>query len=201
MASFIYQFKITLKGIHPNIWRRIQVPGNYSFYDLHVAIQDSMGWSDYHLHQFEVKYPITGTKVSIGQQSSDFGFEHVIPEDDAKIARYFVSEKDKALYEYDFGDGWDHQIVFEKKILPVANVEYPRCVAGKRACPPEDCGGIWGYGELLQILANHEHKEYKEKMEWLAQFGNDHFDPEEFDPESINFDNPKERKDIRSRFF
>lgn len=115
MASNIYQFRIALRDIHPKIWRRIQVPGNYSFFDLHVAIQDSMGWVGYHLHQFEVKNPRTGEKDSIGETSTEYGFEDVISEDDAKIATYFVNEKDKAYYIYDFGDSWAHDIIFQKK--------------------------------------------------------------------------------------
>lgn len=200
MASSIYQFKISLKDIHPKIWRRIQVPEHYSFYDLHVAIQDAMGWNDYHLHQFVVKNPKTGAKDTIGQNSMEFEFEHVISEDDAKIASYFVSEKDKAWYEYDFGDSWKHEIILQKKISPVANVKYPRCVAGKRACPPEDCGSSCGYAELLDIIANPDHQEYKERMEWLENVGNENFDPEEFDPNSIVFHDPVERKAFRDQF-
>lgn len=205
-VSNVYQFKITLRDIKPNIWRRIQVPESYNFYELHVAIADAMGWADYHLHQFIMKKPSTGTKVYITTPSDDdygFGFGpqvEKIDEESVKIAQYFVAEKVKALYEYDFGDCWEHDVVLEK-ILPAAeNVEYPRCLAGKRACPPEDCGSTYGYEELLQIIANPEHEEYKEKMEWLEQFGNENFDPEEFDPNSVYFDDPKERKQFREMF-
>lgn len=187
--SKIYQFKISLKGIKPKIWRRIQVPGKYSFYELHAAIQDAMGWSNCHLHEFTMKIPTTGQRISIGSPSpDDLGFgPETIPEENAKIARYFVSAKTKATYLYDFGDGWNHEIVLEKIISPEADVDYPRCVAGKRACPPEDCGGSWGYQKLLEIIRNPLHDEHKERMEWMDELGYDDFDPEEFDPKSVQF--------------
>lgn len=193
--SNIYQFKISLKGTKPKIWRRIQVSATYTFEDLHVAIQNAMGWDGGHLHQFDMKHPRTGEKVSIGQPAPDYGFGYgfgpeVIPEDNAKITSYFLEPKNKAVYLYDFGDGWHHDVVLEKIMPPEANVEYPRCVAGKRACPPEDCGGIWGYAELLKIIADPEHAEYKEKMEWLEDIGRDDFDPDEFDPKSVMLNLP-----------
>jgi len=105
----IYQFKITLKGIKPPIWRRIQVPETYTFWDLHVAIQDSMGWSDYHLHQFEILDPSIGKKVLIGipDDENDWLIK-TLPDWKQKISRYFSMENSKANYEYDFGDGWEH---------------------------------------------------------------------------------------------
>lgn len=179
------------------------MPGDYNFYEFHSAIQDAMGWGDCHLHQFHMKNPKTGQKEYIGTPSEDsFGFEpiHVVPEEEAKIADYFLAEKDKAMYEYDFGDCWKHDIVLEKIMSPVAGVEYPRCVAGKRACPPEDCGSTPGYEELLEIIADPEHKEHKERMEWLQMLGYDVYDPEEFDPKEVVFEDPKERKEFRAMF-
>lgn len=194
--SNIYQFKITLKGAKPKIWRRIQVPETYNFYALHVAIQDAMGWRDCHLHQFEMKHPQTDEKVSIGEPSSEWGFEAVIPEKNVKITKYFVNPYDKAVYEYDFGDGWEHEVVLERIMLSEANVEYPRCVAGKRACPPEDCGGVYGYEQLLKILADPDHEEYKERKEWLDQIDREDFDPDEFDPDEIFFQDPIDRANL-----
>lgn len=171
-SANVYQFRITLKDIKPAIWRRIQVPSTYNFYELHVAIQDAMGWFDCHLHQFEMKHPQTGEKISIGKiPEDDYGFgrgPEVIPEERAKISTYFANVNDKALYEYDFGDGWEHEIVFQRIIPSKPNVDYPRCVAGKRACPPEDCGGTYGYEELLEILADPNHQEYAEKKGMAA---------------------------------
>lgn len=186
----VYEFKITLKEIKPKVWRKIQVPETYSFWDLHVAIQDSMGWEDYHLHQFDMADPKTGEKVSIGIPDEDGIANYpIIPGSKTKIAKYFLSHKDKALYEYDFGDGWEHEVVLEKILPAESGVKYPRCISGARACPPEDCGGPWGYQELLEIMENPDDPDYAEKMEWLG----DDFDPEKFTPEEVYFDDPKER--------
>lgn len=189
----IYQFKITLQNIKPKIWRRIQVPENYSFWDLHVAIQNSMGWEDYHLHEFGIKNPKTGDKVTIGIPYDDgFADYEIIPGNKVKITEYFITPKDKAIYEYDFGDGWEHKIVLEKILSSEDDGKYPRCVAGERACPPEDCGGPWGYEELLEIMQDKEHEEHEEKMAWFAG----EFDPEDFAPENVEFDDPKTRYQI-----
>ncbi|WP_341763567.1 plasmid pRiA4b ORF-3 family protein [Candidatus Tisiphia endosymbiont of Beris chalybata] len=180
--SNIYQFKITLKYTKPKIWRRIQVPEKYNFEDLHFAIQNAMGWENYHLHQFEIINPKTGTKDLISSPD-DEGFCDVIPEDKAKIVKYFLSPKDKAIYEYDFGDGWKHEVVLEKILPTVAGATYPQYLAGERACPPEDCGGVGGYEYLLEIIADPDHEEYKERIEWLS----DDFNPKDFDPKLVKF--------------
>jgi hypothetical protein len=175
--SNIYQFKITLKGIKPKIWRRIQVSANCTFQDLHMAIQSAMGWYDCHLHQFEMKtHEVFG--MIIGTEECDQ------LENKAKISKYFQFLQDKALYEYDFGDGWEHEIVLEKILPQVIGDKYPKCIAGKRACPPEDCGGIWGYENLLSVIKNPNDAEYEEMMEWL----DDEFDPEKFDPSLVDFE-------------
>lgn len=186
--SQIYQFQITLKEIKPKIWRRIQVPSGYNFWDLHVAIQDAMGWQDYHLNQFTIINPKTGKKEFIGIPD-DEDFEKIIPGNKAKISKYFVFPKDKANYEYDFGDGWEHEVILEKVLPVIEGSKYPQCIAGERACPPEDCGGIYGYENLLEIIRDPKHKEYKETIEWLGK----EFDPEDFDSKSVQFDDPKER--------
>ncbi|MGB2728747.1 MAG: plasmid pRiA4b ORF-3 family protein [Halobacteriota archaeon] len=185
----MYQFKIALKGIKPPIWRRIQVPETYNFRDLHVAIQDAMGWIDYHLHEFEMVNPATGLKENIGIPNEDFG-EEVLPELNQKIADYFSMENQTADYVYDFGDSWEHKIQLEKILPREKNINYPICIKGKRACPPEDCGGIWGYAELLEIIRNPEHEEYEEMLEWLGG----EFDPEHFDVEEVGFDDLDKRR-------
>lgn len=188
----VYQFKVTLKGIRPPIWRRIQVPGNYSFWDLHVAIQDAMGWFDCHLHSFEMINPKTGFREEIGLPDDDFGaFDRdVIPGWERPISRYFTPENSKSLYIYDFGDDWRHEISLEKILSPEKGIPYPRCIKGKRACPPEDCGGPWGYGEMLVTLSDPEHEDYEDTVEWLGEV----FDPEYFDPAEIHFQDPEERR-------
>jgi hypothetical protein len=187
----VFQFKITLKGIKPPIWRRIQVPEIYTFWDLHVAIQDAMGWDDYHFHEFEMVEPSTGLRENIGIPAPDevFGRE-VLPGWEEKIADFFSMENRTASYVYDFGDGWEHKIQLEKILPRDKDIKYPICIKGKRACPPEDCGGIWGYTELLEIIRNPEHEEHEEMMEWLGG----KFDPEHFDTADVGFDDPDKRR-------
>ncbi len=186
----VYQFKISLKGIRPPIWRRIQVPENYTFWDLHVAIQDAMGWSDYHLHLFEIIDPSTGRKCEIGIPDPD---GEVLPGWEQKIADYFSMENPEADYIYDFGDNWEHRIKLEKILPKEKDVKYPRCIGGRRACPPEDCGGIWGYKEVLKAIKDPDNERYKEILEWVG----DEFDPEHFDVKEVVFGDPDKRlKDV-----
>jgi len=184
----VYQFKITLDDIRPPIWRRIQVPETYTFWDLHVAIQDAMGWLDYHLHEFEILNPANGLKVTIGLPDDDFPKRN-LRDWAQKIANYFSLENPSADYIYDFGDYWQHKIQLEKILPREKNVSYPVCIKGKRAGPPEDCGGASGYENILEIIKNPGHVEYEETIEWLGE----EFDPEYFDPKGINFDDPAER--------
>jgi hypothetical protein len=191
IISEIYQFKITLNGSKPLIWRRIVVPANYSFWDLHVAVQDAMGWLDYHLHEFEIVNPTTSEKVRIGLPDEEYDDEDMttIPDHKEKISDYFDENNCNARYEYDFGDSWIHTIKFEKNIPALTGEKYPKCINGKMACPPEDCGGIHGYKNLLSILSNPQNEEYKDMITWLGG----KFDPKLFDPESVTFDDPKKR--------
>ena len=187
----VYQFKITLKGIKPPVWRQIQVPETYTFWDLHVAIQDVMGWEDYHLHEFEMMNHFTGKKVRIGLPHEDYDWSReTLPGWKQKIAEYFSMKTRLAIYTYDFGDNWEHIIKLEKIIPREVNTEYPVCMAGERACPPEDCGGPWGYEEFLRIIRNPKHKEHKEMLEWIGG----EFNSEHFDPKKIKFDDPDKRK-------
>ncbi|NOX17732.1 MAG: plasmid pRiA4b ORF-3 family protein [Chlorobi bacterium] len=191
----IFQFKISLIGTNPLIWRRIQVPSNYSFWDLHVAIQDSMGWIDYHLHNFEMKDPSTNQKTEIGipyEEDAMWGGRKILPDHKTKISKYFNEHNKKAIYEYDFGDSWRHNIHLEKILEANPNEIYPQCVAGKMACPPEDCGGIGGYYNLIEILSDSSNEEYEEMIEWLGE----KYDYEQFDPKDVVFDDPKERFDF-----
>lgn len=188
------QFKVTLREIEPAIWRRILVPVRYSFWDLHVAIQDSMGWLDYHLHLFRVREPESGDVVEIGIPPDEL-FEDefpCIPGWDVAIADYFTEPGDNAEYLYDFGDDWQHVVTFEAMVDRVAKTPYPKCVTGSRACPPEDCGGVRGYENLLRVIADPSDEEYESMMEWLGR----EYDPEAFEPRQVRFDNPKKRWDI-----
>ncbi|MDI3542707.1 MAG: hypothetical protein PWP57_310 [Candidatus Atribacteria bacterium] len=183
----VYQFKITLKGIRPPIWRRIQVPETYTFWDLHVAIQDVMGWQDYHLHQFEMVNPATGNLKLIGLPADDYDWTRAtLAGWRQKIAQWFTPENKVAVYLYDFGDGWEHKVELEKILPREAGVRYPICLGGERACPPEDCGGIPGYERLLEIISNPDDEEYEEMLMWLGG----KFDPEQFDPKKVLFGDP-----------
>jgi hypothetical protein len=181
----VYQLKLSMRGITPQIWRRIQVPDNYTFLDLHNAIQAAMNWEDYHLHEFEMKNPKIGELERIGAKGDDYeGFGMpLVPENKAKISKYFTLENKAALYTYDFGDNWEVKVRLEKILPRNEEIEYPVCTAGKRASVPEDIGGIWGYENMLEILKDPEHEEYEDTVEWLGE----DFDPEYFDPKDVSF--------------
>lgn len=182
----VYQFKFAQVGIVPQIWRRVQVPENYTFKDLHLVIQATMEWDGYHLHEFEIWNPKTHKLENIGTPVEGFedSYEHPLKlENKVKIADYFSPENKLAVYTYDFGDDLQVKIRFER-VRPVKEgVKYPICTAGKRAAIPEDSGGIWGYEDLLEILKDSEHEDYEETLEWLGE----DFDPEHFDPEEVVF--------------
>lgn len=180
----VYQFKIVLKGTKPPIWRRIQVPSTYSFAKLHDAIQSAVGWYGGHLHEFRIRRPSTGREVVIGLPDEDFFSDvEILDERRQKIADYFSSTNQKALYIYDFGDDWRHAVVLEKILPSEGKVVYPVCLAGRRACPPEDCGGVWGYEELLAALVDPKHPRHRELKEWVGG----EFDPEDFHPQEVTF--------------
>jgi hypothetical protein len=193
--SLVYQFKITLKEITPPIWRRIQVPSQYSFWDLHVALQDAMGWFDYHLHMFHLPKLRKGQHIEIGIPSDEIEDQQTLPGWKIPIAEYFTEPGQTALYEYDFGDGWEHEILFEGILIKEKGVKYPKCTAGERACPPEDCGGIPGYFRLLDIIKDPKHEEYDETVEWLKGHVVNYYPykPDEFNPQKVHFWNPQKR--------
>jgi len=187
----VLQFKITLQEIHPLIWRRIQISKLCTFWDLHVAIQDAMGWMDSHLHEFTAVNPATEEKEFIGIPD-DEGFDEVHPVLEGwetKVEHYLRSEKNRKMrYLYDFGDSWEHLIEFEGEHEKQFD-KYPVCLAGERACPPEDVGGIVGYENFISIINTPRHRERKELLTWVGG----KYDPEKFDPKKIKFDNPKIR--------
>ena len=191
-TSKIFQFKIALKNIKPLIWRRIQVEGSYTFWDLHVAIQDSMGWTDTHLHHFEIVNPTTRIKDEIGIPDEDEISGRILAGWEEQIDNYFTEDNDIADYIYDYGDDWEHVVKLEKILERTAGVSYPICTDGERACPPEDCGGSWGYEDFLEAIMDPSHERHEELLEWV---GGD-FDPEHFDIKDIHFDNPKKRLDF-----
>jgi hypothetical protein len=187
----IFQFKVTLLDIRPLVWRRIQVPSTYSFWDLHVAIQDAMGWLDYHLHEFRIPDPQTSQTLRIGIPDDDeFGEEEqVLPGWHIHILDLFSPENRSAQYTYDFGDNWNHIVKFEGVIPQQPGIRYPVCSGGARKCPPEDVGGSHGYREFLRAIRNPKHQEHDSYLQWVGGS----FDPEAFEPSRVRFDNPRRR--------
>ncbi len=189
--SNVYQFKIQLVGIKPPIWRRIQVPETYNFWDLHVAIQDAMGWEDYHLHEFKIRNPKTGKiyYLTTPDEVIDTFDNNMLNEKKERISKWFTMSNREGEYTYDFGDMWVHKIKLEKILPRDESTQYPVCIGGKRACPPEDCGGVYGYRELLAAISDPNHPYHAYLLEWLGG----EFDPEHFDPKSVKFDDPVKR--------
>jgi hypothetical protein len=173
-TSDIYQIKVTLNESEPPIWRRFQVPGDVRLSRLHDVLQVVMGWTDSHLHQFKVG----GT--SFGIPDPEFGGI----EDDKRVTLQEVAPAEGArfVYEYDFGDSWEHDLLVEKIMPPEPGVAYPRCLAGERHGPPEDCGGIWGYANFVEAIQDPRHPEHDELLAWAGG----KFDPEAFDLERVN---------------
>lgn len=187
----VFQFLITLGDVEPRVWRRILVPARYSFWDLHVAIQDAMGWTDSHLHRFAMTRAARRTKKEFGIPDDDRfpGMPQTVPDWEVPIASWFTSPSHTASYTYDFGDDWEHMVELEA-ILPVERgVKYPRCVDGASACPPEDVGGPPGYEHFLDALRDVKHAEHREYLTWVGG----KFDPDAFDAASVEFDNPRTR--------
>ncbi len=172
----VYQLKITLLGTRPPIWRRIQVASDVTLERLHDILQIVMGWTDSHLHEF----------VSDGRE---FGTPNPeIPELEnerrVRLNQVLKAPNDKMTYEYDFGDSWEHQVLLEKVLPPEPGVRYPVVVTGKRAGPPEDVGGVFGYADFIDAIRDPNSPEREEFLEWAGE----DFDPEAFDVEEVNRD-------------
>jgi len=173
----MYQLKIVLLGSKPSIWRRILVPGQVKLSRLHDILQIVMGWTNSHLHQFHAESGIYCLNVE-----DNFGDLEKHDERRFSVADVVPREKTWFIYEYDFGDGWEHEVRVEKILPGEIGERTASCLQGKNACPPEDCGGIPGYYRILEITGNPQHSEHEELTAWL---GSD-FDPRHFDPEEIN---------------
>lgn len=197
----VFQFKCALRETKPPVWRRIQVPENYTFYDLHVALQDAMDWLDYHLHCFRI--PGIGTFEDIAHIECPWWDPWDMDEDwllttEVPLKDFFKKPKDRAVYCYDYGDCWEMNITMEKVFPKEKNVSYPMCVGGKLAAPPEDCGSIPGYyhcieafekaDKLDELPDTEENEELWERLEWLGDWN-----PHEFDPKKVLFNDPRER--------
>ena len=171
----MYSIKITLMGSKPPIWRRVLTPSSFTLYKLHKVIQIAMGWTDNHLHQFI----IDGEHYGI---PSPDDWKPVTDERFEFLSKIASDAKRTFVYEYDFGDGWEHQILVEEISFAEPGVRYPACIAGQRACPPEDIGGVPGYEVFLQAIADPSHPAHAMYVDWIGG----EFDPEAFSLTKIN---------------
>jgi hypothetical protein len=174
-TAIVYQFKITLLGAKPTIWRRIQMKVG-TLDELHEHIQMSMGWTNSHLHRFDIQGQLYGDPRLMDDPFDDIEYidstRTLLSEILPKTGQRFVFK-----YEYDFGDSWGHEVLFEGSPSPDPKANYPVCLEGERACPPEDCGGIRGYADFLEAIGNPKHEEHTDMLAWVGGA----FDPEEFD--------------------
>ncbi|MHB1654609.1 MAG: plasmid pRiA4b ORF-3 family protein [Desulfitobacteriaceae bacterium] len=179
----IYQIKISLIDIEPLIWRRIIVPSNITFFKLHKIIQAAFDWQDYHLFAFELADCI------VDIPDPEFDGMYALPEKNAKRVKIdeYMIEDTSLIYQYDFGDNWEHEIIIEKITEAEEEVHYPVCIDGARHRPPEDVGGIGGYENFLEAINNPNHPEYDDMLVWAEKdTGGRKFDPEYFYLNEVN---------------
>jgi len=167
----VYRLKVTLREVRPPVWRRLAVSSNITLGALSPLLEAAMGWEGYHLHVFE----IDGRRY--GSADPDWDATD-LDERRFRLGQVLSAVGSRMRWDYDFGDGWEHDVVVEAIGPPEAGVTYPRCPAGRRACPPEDCGGASGYDELLRALADPGDPEDAELAAWAPPG----FDPARFDP-------------------
>ncbi|WP_327241116.1 plasmid pRiA4b ORF-3 family protein [Streptomyces sp. NBC_01320] len=176
-GKVVHKIKVTLRGSRPPVWRRLEVPSGTTLQQLHHLIQAAFGWEGYHMWAFETpqdRYGVADRELGIRSAASK------------RLDQVAPSVGDKLSYTYDFGDDWEHDILVEAITDAEAGTPYPRCLTGRRACPPEDCGGMWGYEYLIEILADPGHEEHDERLEWLGLDTADQFDPAAFDLAEVN---------------
>lgn len=179
MDDKILQLKICLENAKPLVWRRILIESSKAFSNLHDAIQQSFDWGDYHLHEFIV------AEAKIGPLPKEPEDPENTPDFDSRktvLSRFLDKEGKTILYVYDFGDDWMHKIKVEKILPKEKGKKYPLCIGGAMNCPPEDCGGVWGYEDFKKAISDKKHPEHKEMLDWVGGY----FDPEEFDIEKVN---------------
>jgi hypothetical protein len=173
----VFQLRVTLLDVEPTVWRRVLVPGSIRLPKLHAMLQAAMGWTNSHLHRFDI-----GDR-SFGMLLDEDDEELYDDENDVTVLRA-ISEHPRFAYEYDFGDGWEHDIVVEEMLRLPHGLKFAVCLGGENACPPEDCGGDGGYRALLEALANPAHEDHDELLEWIGG----PFDPTHFDVAQANAD-------------
>jgi hypothetical protein len=179
IPSDIYQIKVTLLGTRPPIWRRLLVPAAMTLGQLHGVIQAAMGWEDCHLHEFRIGQRRFGMPDPLDRS---MGLSEALDERKVRLCNVLGKVGAKAVYTYDFGDGWEHSLVVEKLLPPDPTFAYPLCTAGKLSGPPEDCGGIPGYYNMIEALQDPNHEQHEEMLEWVG----DDLDPNAFSVELVN---------------
>ena len=165
-----------MEEIHPPIWRRILAPGNLTLPQLHAVLQIAMGWTNSHLHGFQVG------EQFYTEPDPEYSDTTVLDERRVRLDRIAPGVGAHFVYEYDFGDGWEHTLVVEQILPPDPDAAYPRCIDGERACPPEDVGGAFGYSQFLDAIHDPRHPEHDEWLQWVGGS----FDPEAFDRQKTN---------------
>jgi Plasmid pRiA4b ORF-3-like protein len=169
----VYAIKVTLLGTSPPVWRRILVPRDITLGNLHRTLQTVMGWTNCHLHQFgRQRQRMTDPRSRVVTKAAD--------ENRTKLGELIWTVGARLLYEYDFGDGWQHELLLEEVLFGEESFQQI-CVAGKRCCPPEDCGGPQGFAEVLKAVQDANHPNHEEALEWLGDFV-----PESFSADKIN---------------
>ena len=177
----VYRLKITLRDIRPPVWRRIEVPGDTRLDQLHLMFQAAMGWMNCHLHSISIG------DLDYGRSDPEFDTD-MENEKKFRLQNLIQKEKTGFRYVYDFGDDWEHDVLVEQIAPQEPRVEYPRCLAGSRACPPEDVGSTIGYEHFLEAIRDPEHDEHDELLEWIGgSFDPDAFDVGEADADLKNY--------------
>lgn len=176
------QFKIKLLEVQdPEVWRQILVPSQFTFHQFHHIIQEAFGWEDCHLYEFRPKG--RGVSPIIGLTGFD-EYEVIIESREVLLSEVFINPRQKYIYNYDFGDGWSHEITLEK--MTDNKSLLADCIGGKGICPPEDCGGPYGFKDMKDILNNPKHPEYKEMRTWLGLIKKETWETDNFDRRQIS---------------
>lgn len=177
----IFQLKIQLREVRPPVWRRVLVPGEVTLAELHEVLQVAMGWTDSHLHEFEVDGARYGMPDPNWDPDADWDLDEVTNESQVTLCQV-AGEGSRLRYAYDFGDDWQHDVTVEKVLSPQPATRYPCCLGGRRACPPEDVGGPWGYQDFLAAVSDPGHDAHEQCVEWVGGG----VDPGEFDVAAVD---------------
>ncbi|MFF5565725.1 plasmid pRiA4b ORF-3 family protein [Streptomyces sp. NPDC012623] len=175
----VHRIKAVLRDSRPPVWRRLEVPSAVTLQQLHHIVQAAFGWEDAHMWAFRTPKNRCRHRASRREPT-------ILSPDATRLEQLAPRPDDRLSYLYDFGDCWEHSLRVEAVTHPEPGTAYPRCLTGRRACPPEDSGGIRGYGYLLDVLADPSHEEHEERLRRLGLDSADQFDPAAFDLERIN---------------